>query len=318
MKTRRLGRTDLDVSVICLGAMQFGWTAGEEASFQVLDAYVEVGGNFIDTADMYIPWPPSRPGLSEEILGRWMKARGNRQHVIIATKVRGRMSEGPDGEGLSGSHIERAIEGSLRRLQVEYVDLYQCHWPDEDTPIEETLAAFQSLIAGGKVRYIGASNYSAQQLGEALSVSTAKGLPTFATLQPHYNLVHRSEFEGELSELCRRESIGVIPYSPLAGGFLTGKYRAGQPPPESARADRVQRYMTAQGLRVLETVERIAQVRSSGVPAVAMAWVMQKPGIASAITGANSLEQLWQLLPALELELTPDEMEQLDAVSAGM
>ncbi len=245
MKTTRLGSTGLTVSNLCLGTMQFGWTAGERAAFDVLDAYVAAGGNFIDTADIYSRWSPGNPGgVSEEIIGRWMKVRGHRGSLIVATKVRGEMWKGNDGEGLGRTHITRAVEDSLRRLQIDTIDLYQCHWPDDKTPIDETLTLFGELIASGKVRCIGASNYSAAQLGHALRVAGEKGLPRFATLQPHHNLVHRKEYEAELAALCTRENIGVIPYSPLAGGFLTGKYRKGQPLPKSKRASRAKEYMT--------------------------------------------------------------------------
>ena len=210
MRLRQLGTTDLQVSPLCLGTMQFGWTADEPMSFAVMDAFLEAGGNFLDSADMYSSWAPGNPGgVSEEIIGRWMKARGNRERLVVGTKVRGQMWDGPDGEGLSRPHIRRAVEDSLRRLQVETIDLYQCHWPDENTPIEETLAVFAELIASGKVRYVGASNYTAAQLEEALRVGGETRLPPFVTLQPHYNLVHRAEFEEALAALCEREGIGV-------------------------------------------------------------------------------------------------------------
>ncbi|MBI2913807.1 MAG: aldo/keto reductase, partial [Chloroflexi bacterium] len=236
MKLVRLGATDLQISNLCLGAMQFGWTADERSAFAVMDAFVAAGGNFLDTADVYSRWAPGNPGgISEEIIGRWLKARENRDRMVIATKLRGRMWDGPDGEGLGRAHIQRALADSLRRLQVETIDLYQCHWPDENTPIEETLTVFAELIASGKVRYIGASNYTASQLEEALGAADVKGLATFVSLQPHYNLVHRGEFEGNLADLCEREGIAVIPYSPLAGGFLTGKHRRGEDPAEGTR-----------------------------------------------------------------------------------
>jgi len=319
MKFRKLGTTDLQVSALCLGTMQFGWTADEPASFAVMDAFVEAGGNFLDTADVYTRWIPGNPGgVSEEIIGRWMKARGNRERLVVATKVRGRMWKGPDGEGLSRSHILRAVEDSLRRLQIETIDLYQCHSPDPNTPIEETLAAFGELIASGKVRYIGASNYKAPQLEEALTVAREKGLPRFTALQPHYNLVHRAEFEEALAALCQRENIGVIPYSPLAAGFLTGKYRPGQPLPPSQRADWVTAYMNEQGFAVLATLESVAKAHQTSMAAVALAWLLAKPMITAPIIGANSLKQLVDLLPAPDLRLEAAELEALDQASAGM
>lgn len=299
--------------------MQFGWTADEDASFAVMDAFLEAGGNFLDTADVYSQWAPGNPGgVSEEIIGRWLKSRGNRRQVVIATKVRGRMWEGPDGEGLSRSHILRAAEDSLRRLQVETIDLYQCHYFDPNTPIEETLGAFQELVRSGKVRYIGASNYPVTLLGQALSVAKEMGLPPFVSIQPHYNLVHRAEFETALMELCDREGLGVIPYSPLAGGFLTGKYRQGQPLPESQRADGVKRYLNEKGFSVSEKLSEVAASHDTTPAAVALAWMMAKPAVTAPIIGANSPEQLNQLLPAGDLKLGQDEVEALDAASAGM
>jgi len=318
MRLRPLGSTGLTVSNLCLGTMQFGWTANEQQAFAVMDAFVEGGGNFLDTADVYSSWAPGNPGgVSEEIIGRWMKERGNRDSLVVATKVRGRMWAGPDGEGLSRTHIARAVEDSLRRLQIETIDLYQCHSPDDKTPIEETLSVFGDLISSGKVRHIGASNFTSAQLSEALQVTDAKSLPRFETLQPHYNLVHRYEYEAELAPLCDREDIGVIPYSPLAAGFLTGKYRPGQPPPKSARAGRVREYMNAPGFAVLETLDAIAGAHSTTLPAVALAWQMTKPAIAAPIIGANTPEQLSDLLPAAELILTPDEIATLDRISAS-
>jgi len=318
MKQRALGRTELTVSDLCLGTMQFGWTAAEAASFDVLDAYVDAGGNFIDTADIYSNWHPGNPGgVSEEIIGRWMKERRNRDRLIVATKVRGRMWDGAGGEGLSRAHIERAVEDSLRRLQIETIDLYQCHWPDEATPIEETLRAFGDLVASGKVRYIGASNYTAQQLQDALDAATAKQLPAFVCLQPHYSLVHRKEYEAELEALCARERIAVIPYSPLAGGFLTGKYRRDSTP-RSMRAARIkQRYLNERGYAVIDELERVAKNHQATVAAVALAWLQARPTITSPIIGANTPEQLADLLPASDIRLAADEIAALDAVSAG-
>jgi aryl-alcohol dehydrogenase-like predicted oxidoreductase len=318
MKLVPLGRTGLTVSNICLGTMQFGWTADEKPSFAVMDAFVEAGGNFIDTADIYSNWAKGNPGgVSEEIIGRWMKERGNRDRIVVATKVRGAMWRGDDGEGLSRAHITRAVEDSLRRLQVETIDLYQCHWPDEDTPIEETLSVFGDLIAAGKVRHIGASNYSASQLRDALRVAGAKQLPRFATLQPHHNLMHRAEYEDRLAAVCQREGIGVIPYSPLAGGFLTGKYRRGAPLPDSERASRASRYMTHHGYAVIDALASFARLHDTTLPAVALAWSLTRPAVVAPIIGANTSRQLADLLPAGNLVLAPDEVQQLDSVSAG-
>lgn len=319
MRMRRLGSTGIEVTDICLGTMQFGWTADEGSSFAVLDAYVAAGGNFIDTADVYSRWSPGNPGgVSEEIIGRWMKARGNRGSIVLATKVRAPMWEGADGEGLGRAHVMRAVEDSLRRLQVETIDLYQCHWPDDQTPIEETLGVFGELVASGKVRQVGASNFTSDHLADALRASRDRRLPAFVSLQPHYNLVHRREYEDALAALCAREGIAVIPYSPLAGGFLTGKYRKGAPLPESARAERNERHMSDQGFAVVGALEDIAAAHGTTIPAIAIAWLLGQPGVTSPIVGANTPEQLAALLPASDVRLSAAEAERLAAVSSGL
>lgn len=319
MRLRRFGATSLNVSELCLGTMQFGWTADERSSFAVMDAFVEAGGTFLDTADVYSRWSPGNPGgVSEEIIGRWMKARGNRQRLVIATKVRGQMWDGPDGEGLGRAHVERAVADSLRRLQIETIDLYQCHWPDDKTPIEETLSVFSELSDSGKVRYVGCSNYSAELLEAALKASDEKRLARFVSLQPHYNLVHRGEFEDALATLCERDGLAVIPYSPLAAGFLTGKYRTERPLPESQRAERAKGHMTEQGFSVLAALDALAEAHRTTVAAVALAWLLAKPAVTAPIIGANTPQQLADLLPAAELVLTTDDLGALDAASAGM
>ncbi len=316
MKLRQLGITDLRVSPICLGTMQFGWTADEGASFATLDAFVAAGGNFLDSADIYSNWVPGHPGgEAEELVGRWMKSRGNRGRIVVATKARGRMWDGPDGEGLSRAHLLRAVEDSLRRLQIDTIDLYQCHWPDESTPVEETLRAFEELIAAGKVRYIGASNYSGAQLEEAQRAAGAQ-LPHFVSLQPHYNLVHRDEYEDALEALCAQERLGVIPYSPLAKGFLTGKYRPGQKPPKTPRRRAAQEYMNEGGFAVLDSLDTAAAAHGTTVAAVALAWLLAQRTITAPIIGANTPEQLADLVPASELKLTAGEMKSLDDASA--
>jgi aryl-alcohol dehydrogenase-like predicted oxidoreductase len=319
MERRKFGRTDLEVSPLCLGTMQFGWTADEPASVGVMDAFVAAGGNFLDTADVYSRWMPDNPGgVSESIIGRWLKARGNRDNIVVATKVRGAMWEGPDGEGLGRAHIMRAVDDSLRRLQIDVIDLYQCHSPDAETPIEETLRAFDELIRAGKVRYVGVSNFTAPMVEEALRVAGEKDLPRVVSLQPRYNLVHRSEFEGPLAEVCLRGGVAVIPYSPLQGGFLTGKYRSGQPLPQSARAYTARQYGNEAGWRVVDAVDEVAKARGTTMAAVAVAWLLAKPAIAAPIVGANSPQQLADILPAAGLRLTADEIASLDAASTGM
>ncbi len=316
MDYRPLGRTGLKVSVLCLGTMQWGWTADEANAFAVMDAFVEHGGNFIDTADVYSRWVEGNPGgVSEQIIGRWMKARRNRRQIVLATKVRGRMWEGPNGEGLSRSHILRAVEDSLRRLETDVIDLYQIHADDLNTPMEETLRALDDLVRQGKVLYIGCSNIVAWRLMKALCISERWGLARYDSLQPHYNLVHRREFEAELKPLCESEGLGVIPYSPLAGGFLTGKYRPDAPPPSSARLSGVKRYFNDHGWRVLAAVERVATERGATPAQIALAWQLSQPVITAPIIGANSVAQLHELLPAATMRLTAAEMAFLDEAS---
>ncbi len=317
MEYRRLGRTGLHVSAICLGTMQWGWTADKEASFQVMDAFVEHGGNFIDTADIYSRWVEGNPGgVAEQIIGEWMKDRGNRRHIVLATKVRGRMWGGPNGEGLSRKHIMHAVEDSLRRLQTDYIDLYQIHWDDPNTPIEETLRALDDLVRQGKVRYIGASNISAWRLMKSLCISEKHDWARYDSLQPHYNLAHREEFEPELKPLCESEGIGVLPYSPLAGGFLTGKYHLDAPPPDSARQESVKRrYFNEYGWRVLAAVEKIAEERGVLPLQIALAWLLNQPVITAPVIGANSVEQLTPSLDAVHIRLTQEEMDYLDEAS---
>lgn len=311
MKMVPFGKTDLHVSNLCLGTMQFGWTADEVGSCEVMDAFVEAGGNFIDTADIYSRWSPGNPGgVSEDLIGRWMKARGNRDDLIIATKVRGPMWDGPDGEGLSRSHVTRAVEDSLRRLQVDMIDLYQTHWPDEKTPMEETFGLFSELVTSGKVRHIGVSNYTTSQLSEAHALT-----PRFVSLQPHYNLVWREEYESRKMRFCDENDIAVIPYSPLEGGFLTGKYKRGEKPPKTPRSQGAKRFMTEDGFVVTEALEAIAAQKSVSVASVAIAWLLHRPTVVSPIIGANSPAQLADLLPAAELSLTEVDMRLLNDAS---
>lgn len=317
MKYRKLGKTELEISELCLGTMQFGWTTDEATGFEVMDAFLEAGGNFIDTADIYSNWAENNPGgVAEEIIGRWMKERGNRHEVILATKVRGKMWEGPDGEGLNRAHIMRGVEDSLRRLEIETIDLYQTHWYDADTAIDETLRALDDLVKGGKVRHIGASNYPAWRLMESLWSSNVNGTARYDSLQPHYNIARRDEFERELMEVCQQYEIGVIPYSPLAGGFLTGKYGKDKVP-ESARASGAKRkYFNEKGWRVLEAVREVAH--ETGVPpaAVALGWLLAQPSIVAPIIGANSVEQLAESLAVADLTLDDGQLEKLNQASA--
>ena len=318
MNYRNLGRTGLKVSELCLGTMQWGWTADEATAFTVMDAFVDAGGNFLDTADVYSRWAPGNPGgVAEEVIGRWLAARNNRREMVIATKVRGRMWEGPNGDGLSRSHIMRAAEDSLRRLGIDAIDLYQIHFDDLETPMDETLRALDDLVHQGKVRYLGCSNIAAWRLMKALWTSDQLGLARYDSLQPHYSLVHRREFEQELKPLCESEGIGVIPYSPLAGGFLTGKYRSDAPPPDSARLGGVKSYFTERGWRTLSAVEQIATQRGKTPGQIALAWQLTQPVITSPIIGANSIAQLNDSLGAVGLRLTEEEVKLLDEASAS-
>lgn len=317
MEFRKLGRTGLKVSELCLGSMQFGWTADEGTSFIVLDRAFDAGINFIDTANVYSRWVEGNPGgVSETIIGKWMKSRAlSRDKLVIATKVRGKMGDGANDEGLSRVHILRMVEDSLRRLQTDYIDLYQTHHPDLNTPIEETLGAMDTLVRQGKVRYIGCSNYPAWQLMEALWTSDRLGLARIDSLQPHYHLAWRREFEQELAPVCRKYGIGVIPYSPLAGGFLTGKYTRDHVDAGSAR--NVSRYFNEQNWALLDVMKEVAAgLGGKSVSQVALAWQLSQPVITSPIIGPRNLEQLEDNLGAAGLRLDEQTMERLDQASS--
>lgn len=318
MEYRNLGRTGLKVSELCLGTMQFGWTTDEENAFAIMDAFLQAGGNFLDTADVYSNWAVGNPGgVAETMIGKWLRQRGNRQQIVLATKVRGRMWEGPNGEGLSRAHITKAIDDSLRRLDTDYIDLYQTHWFDPDTPIEETLRALDDLVHQGKVRYLGCSNYPAWRLCQALWTSDRVGLARYDSLQPHYNLVHRAEFERELLPLCQDQRLGVIPYSPLAGGFLTGKYRKEAPVPKSARAQGiVDRYLSDKNFTLLERLETLGKKRGKTILQMALGWLLTNPVVTSPIIGANTVEQLREILGAVGLRLSQEEKATLNEPSA--
>jgi aryl-alcohol dehydrogenase-like predicted oxidoreductase len=318
MLTRKLGRTGLKVSALCLGGNTFGWTTDQTASEAVLDAYLEAGGNFIDTADVYARWAPgNKGGESETALGVWMAARRNRQAVIIATKVCGPMGAGPNDGGLSRQHIMEGVEASLRRLQTDYIDLYQAHWDDKDTPLDETLRAFDDLVRQGKVRYLGASNHVAWRLTRALWESDRHGYARYECLQPKYNLVIRDEYERELEPLCLEQGIGVIPYSSLASGFLSGKYRRGGQLPATARAAGVQKtYMNERGFAVLAAVEKVAAGTGATPAQVALSWMAHRPGITAPIASATSVAQLKEIAAAIDLRLDAETTAALDQASA--
>jgi aryl-alcohol dehydrogenase-like predicted oxidoreductase len=313
MEYRKLGRTGLKVSALCMGTMQFGWTSDEAAAYQVLSAAVDDGLNFIDTADIYSRWVEGNPGgVSEEIVGRWIKhANIPRDKLVIATKVRGEMGAGVNDQGLSRAHIMQAVDASLRRLQIDYIDLYQAHWADDDTPIEETLRAFDDLVKAGKVRYIGSSNYAVWQMMEALWTSDTFGLARFDSIQPHYNMLHRAEFEYDNRAMCEKFGIGVIPYSPLAGGFLSGKYRK-DTVVQSGRADGRKKYFTDQNWALLDTMDVIARAHNGTTAQIALAWMLADPIITSPIIGANTVEQWKDNLGAVNFKLSADEKKILD------
>ncbi len=317
MDHRNLGRTGLKVSELCLGSMQFGWTADEGMSFIVLDRAFEAGINFIDTANVYSRWVEGNPGgVSETIIGKWMKSRAlSRDQLVIATKVRGKMGDGPNDEGLSRVHILRMVEDSLRRLQTDYIDLYQTHSVDNNTPIDETLDALDALVRQGKVRYIGCSNYPAWQLMEALWTSDRMGLARFDSLQPHYSLAWRREFEQELAPLCKKFGLGVIPYSPLAGGFLTGKYKRDQTDAGSAR--NVSRHFSDKNWDLLDVMAEIgAGLGGKSISQVALAWQLSQEVITSPIIGPRNLDQLQDNLGAAGLRLDDQAMQRLDQASS--
>jgi aryl-alcohol dehydrogenase-like predicted oxidoreductase len=316
MQLRPLGRSSLRVAPLCLGGNVFGWTATEAASFSVLDALVAAGLNFIDTADVYSVWAPGhRGGESETVIGNWLKHRGRRQDLVIATKVGMQMA--PDRKGLSAVHITRSIEESLRRLQTDYVDLYFSHCDDAGVPMEETLGAYQKLIAQGKVRTIGASNFTAARLAEALETSHKHGLPRYEALQPHYNLYARSDYEADLEPLCLKQQIGVVNYFALASGFLSGKYRTPADAAKSARGKGViEKFLNERGLRILAALDDVGRRHGASPATAALAWQIARPSITAPIASATTVDQLEELLAATQLNLDRAAIEQLNAASA--
>lgn len=314
MQKRKLGNTGFEIAPLALGGNVFGWTADESTSFQLLDAFVEKGFNLVDTADVYSHWVPGhKGGESETIIGKWLKQSGKRGKVVIATKVG--MAMGEDKKGLSAAYIQQAVEDSLRRLQTDHIDLYQAHKDDPNTPLEETQGAFTELIRQGKVRAIGASNYSGQRLAEALDVSSQKGLARYETLQPEYNLYERFAYETDLEQLCQKSGLGVICYFSLASGFLTGKYRSEADLSKSPRGQMVKKYLNARGLRILDALDEVAQQHGATPTQIALAWLMARPSIAAPIASATSLQQLNELVQAANLELSQASIELLNKAS---
>lgn len=311
MQKRKIGKSGLEVAPVCLGGNVFGWTIDEETSFQILDAFVGAGFDFIDTADVYSRWAPgNQGGESETILGRWLKKSGKRDQVVIATKVG--MEMGPGKKGLSRAHILQAAEDSLRRLQTDRIDLYQAHVDDLPTPLEETLGAFAQLIREGKVRAIGASNFSGPRLAEALQVSRTHGLPRYECLQPHYNLCERAEYEANLEPICQANHLGVISYFSLAKGFLTGKYRSEADLAKSVRGQSVKAYLNERGLRILAALDEAAAELHATPARIALAWLIARPSITAPIASATSLSQLTDLIEAARLTLPFGVIERLN------
>ncbi|MES2785623.1 MAG: aldo/keto reductase [Pseudomonadota bacterium] len=316
MNNRPLGRSGLMVSPLCLGGNVFGWTADKSTSFSILDAWVDAGFNFIDTADVYSRWAPGHAGgESEAVIGQWLRQGGRRDKVVIATKVGMDMGDGKIG--LAPKRIREAVEDSLRRLNLDHIDLYQAHRDDADTPLEATLEAFAKLIDEGKVRAIGASNYTADRLAKSLAISRATGLPRFESLQPLYNLYDRAVFEAELQPLCVKEEVGVINFYALAAGFLTGKYRSADDSSKSERGtNTVSKYLNDRGLKILSALDEAAQRTNSTPARVAIAWNMARPGITAPIASASRVEQLQELVQAAELTLDAGTKALLDRASA--
>ena len=314
MEKRRLGNSGLEVAPLAFGGNVFGWTVDEPTSFALLDAFVAAGFNLIDTADVYSRWVQGhRGGESETIIGKWLKRNGNRAKIVIASKVGKEM--GPNSKGLSKTYILKAVEDSLQRLQTDYIDLYQSHADDPDTPLEETLEAYDQLIRQGKVRAIGASNYSAQRLAQSLTVSENNGYPRYECLQPLFNLYDRVDYEKELEPLCREKGLGVISYFSLASGFLTGKYRSKDNLSNSARGDMVKKYLNERGFRIIDALDRVAQQHHMTPAKVALAWLISHPSITAPIASATDLEQLNELIEATAIELNPSAIDLLNQAS---
>jgi aryl-alcohol dehydrogenase-like predicted oxidoreductase len=313
---KKLGRTGLKVSRFVLGTMQMGWIIDKEAGHSLFDAALEAGLNTIDTADIYSKWGEgSYAGKSEEIIGSWLTDRGVREDVVLATKVRGEMSDRPNDGGLSRRHVMDAIEKSLSRLNTDWVDIYWSHSPDPDTPQEETLRAFTSIIEGGAVHYIGASNHTAAEIVEALWVSDVNGLARYEAIQPSYSLARRRDFEKHLQPVIKKYGLGVTSYSPLAGGFLTGKYSKDKLP-DSKRAETTKaRYFKDRNFKIVDTLEELATTHDASIPQIALAWVLAQETVTAPIIGANSAQQLEENLGALELKLTPDDINRLNEAS---
>ena len=314
MELRRLGKSDLKVAPLVLGGNVFGWTADEATSFKLLDAFVAGGFNMVDTADVYSRWAPAGGGASETVIGKWLAQGGKRDKIVLATKFGSEMGEGM--KGLSAKYMVEAVEASLKRLQTDYIDLYQSHRDDPDTPQEETAEAFDRLVKAGKVRAIGSSNFTPERLKSAIEISQAKGLARYNSEQPLYNLYARQGFESGLQQVCIENEVGVIPYYGLASGFLTGKYRTEADLSKSPRGQGVKRMMDARGMRILDALDEVSAARTASQAQVALAWVMAQPGLTGPIASATSLEQHDELMGSARLTQTAEDLATLDKASA--
>ncbi|HEX7936275.1 MAG TPA: aldo/keto reductase [Paraburkholderia sp.] len=313
MQKRRIGRSELQVAPLMFGGNVLGWTIDEATSFSILDAFVDAGLDFIDTADVYSAWAPgNQGGESETIIGKWFRQSGKRERIVLATKV----SKHPQRKGLSAANIQAAVEDSLRRLQTDYIDIYFSHDDDTETPLAETLGAYQRLIEAGKVRVIGASNYSGARVEEALAVSRQHGLPEYQLLQPEYNLYDRAEYEADIEPVALAQQLGVVVYWSLASGFLSGKYRSKEDLANKARGSRVEKYLNARGLQILGALDRVAARHASTPASVALAWLIARPSVTAPIASATSIEQLGSLAAAVHLTLTTADIRELDDASA--
>jgi aryl-alcohol dehydrogenase-like predicted oxidoreductase len=316
MEKRKLGRSGLEFPPLALGGNVFGWTADEATSHRLLDAFVAAGFSLVDTADMYSTWAPGhRGGESETVIGSWLKRPGNRDRVLIATKVGAEMP--PHPKGLPPAHIRRSVEESLRRLQTDHIDLYQSHYDDPATPQEATLGAYARLIEQGKIRAIGASNFTAERLASALAISARDGLPRYESLQPHYNLCERPLYEPDLEPLCRKEGLGVLPYWSLASGFLTGKYRSEADLGKSPRGAGLKKYLDVRGLRILTALDAVAARHRATPAAIALAWLIARPSVTAPIASATSPAQLETLIKGAEIKLDAASIAELDRASGS-
>jgi aryl-alcohol dehydrogenase-like predicted oxidoreductase len=313
VRRSRLGATDLEVSALCLGTNVFGWTADEAASFAVLDAFVDAGGTFVDTADSYNVFAEGlHGGESETIIGRWLARGGRRDAIVLATKV----GKQPGFLGLAPANVRAALEGSLRRLGTDHVDLYYAHVDDETVPLEETLGVFDALVREGKVRHVAASNHGSERLAEALAVAEREGLRPYVALQTHYNLVDREAYEGPLEEVCAAHGVACVPHWALASGFLTGKYRPGAAAPDTPRREDAEPYLDGRGVAVLEALDAVAGAHGVSQAAVALAWLRTRPTVIAPVASARSVEQLEALLDMARLDLRDEDVRRLDGASA--